>query len=73
MSYLLVSNNIQQADDVRSTREVLQDLDLPLYLLLLHRLEHLDNALVVVDNVDAFEDFRILSSSCAWSSVSACM
>jgi hypothetical protein len=35
----------------------LQDLDLSLYLLLLDRLENLDDTFLVVNDVDAFEDF----------------
>jgi hypothetical protein len=49
-----------QADNVGSARKVLQDLDLALNLLFLDGLEDLDDALVVVDRVDALEYFRVL-------------
>jgi hypothetical protein len=58
---LVVANNIQQSHDIGSTREVLQNLDLTLDLLLLDRLEDLDNAFLVVDDIDALENLRVLS------------
>src|ERR1700710_1383884 len=62
-AYLTVPNNIQQRDNVRPTTQVLQDLDLPLYLLLLDRLEHFDDTFLVVDDIDALKDFRVLSTT----------
>lgn len=59
-THLRVPHDIIQVDNVLPTGEVLQDLDLALDLLLLDGLEDLDHALVVVDDVDAFEDFRVL-------------
>lgn len=44
-TYLRIPNDIQQRDDVRSTSNVLQNLDLSLNLLLLDGLEHFDDAL----------------------------
>lgn len=61
---LVVPHNVQQRNDVGSTGEVLQNLDLPLYLLLLDGLEDLDDAFLVVDDVDAFEDLRVLAAPC---------
>ena len=58
---LTISHDVQESNNVRSARQVLQDLDLSLYLLLLDGLEDLDDAFLVVGNVDAFEDFRVLS------------
>jgi hypothetical protein len=66
---LAVPDHIQQRDNIRAPGEILQDLDLPLDLLLLDRLEHLDHTLLVVDNIDAFEDLRVFPSSCAISSL----
>ncbi len=63
LNYLVVSDDVEQRNDVRTARQVLQDLDLPLDLLLLHRLQHLDDALLVVDDVDPLEDFRVFTSS----------
>ncbi len=56
-SDLIISDNIKQGDDVRPARQVLQDLDLSLDLLLFHRFEHLDDALLVVDDINALKDF----------------
>lgn len=61
---MVVPNHIQQSDNIWAPRQVLQDLDLALYLLLLDRLEDFDDAFLVVDYIDAFEDFGVLSSSC---------
>jgi L-lactate utilization protein LutC len=58
---LVVANNIQQCHNIGPTSEILQNLDLTLDLLLLDRLENLDNAFLVVDDVDAFENLRVLS------------
>lgn len=55
-AHLTVSYNIKQGDNVWPSAQVLQDFDLSLYLLLLDRLQDLDDALLVVDDVDAFED-----------------
>ena len=63
MIYLAVSDHIQQGNDVRPSGKVLQDLDLPLDLLLLDRFQDLDNTLLVIDDIDAFKDFRVLSPS----------
>ena len=43
-AYLRIPDDIQQRDNVRSTRNVLQDLDFSLDLLLLYRLEDFDDA-----------------------------
>jgi hypothetical protein len=59
---LVVADYIQQRDDVGAPRQILQNLDLALYLLLLNRLEDFDNAFLVVDDVDALEDLRVLST-----------
>lgn len=64
---LAVTNNIQQRNDVWSTRQILQDLDLPLYLLLLDRLQDFDDAFLVVDDVDPFENFGVFPSTCPQS------
>lgn len=60
---MAVSNNVQQGDDVGSAREVLENLDLSLDLLLFDWLENLDNTLLVVGDIDALENFRVLATA----------
>ena len=48
-------------DDVLPPAHVLQDLDLPFDLLLLDGLQYFDDALGVVGDVHALEDFRVLA------------
>lgn len=62
---LRIPDHIEQGDDVGPAGQVLQDLDLALDLLLLDRLEHLDDALLVVDHIDAFKHLRVLAAACA--------
>ena len=61
---LVVPHDIKQSYNVGSTRKVLQDLDLSFYLLLLHRLENLDDAFLIIDDIYALEYFGVLSASC---------
>lgn len=58
-----VPNDIQQRNNVGPAGQVLQDLDLPLDLLLLDGLEDLDNTLLVVDDVDAFEHLGVFTTA----------
>jgi len=60
---LAIAHNIEQTNNVGSSTQVLQDLDLTLDLLLLDRLEDLDDAFLVVDDVDTLEDLRVLSAA----------
>ena len=60
-----IPNNIQQANHIRPSGKVLQDLDFPLDLLLLDRLEHFDDALLVGRKVNTLEDLRVSSSFAA--------
>jgi len=60
---LRVSNNIKQGNNIGAASQILQDLDFTLDLLLLDRLEDLDYAFLIVDHIDAFENFRVLSSA----------
>lgn len=66
-AHLGVSHDVKQCNNVGAASQVLQDLDLSLDLLLLHRLENLDDAFLVVDDVDAFENLGVFSSTCASS------
>jgi len=50
---LRVANDIEEGDDVGAAGKVLQNLDLALDLLLLDGLEHLDDAFLVVVDIDA--------------------
>lgn len=60
---LVVAHHIQQRDDIRPARQILQNLDFSLYLLLLDGLEHFDNAFLVVDHIDALKHLRVLSAA----------
>lgn len=51
-----VANNIQQRNNVGATREILEYLDFALYLFLLHGFQHLDDAFLLGDDVDALEN-----------------
>jgi hypothetical protein len=61
VAYLRVADDVKESDNIGATRQVLKNLDLALYLLLLDRLQDLDDAFLVVDNVDALKDLRVLS------------
>ena len=60
---LVIAHHVQQRDNVGPARQVLQNLDLALYLLLLDRLEDFDDAFLVVDDVDALKHLRVLSAA----------
>jgi len=68
---LRVADDIEESDDVGTAGEVLQDLDLALDLLLLNGLEDFNDAFLVVDDVEAFEDFGVFTAACPESSQSA--
>jgi len=61
-----VAHDVEQADDVGAAAQVLQDLDLALDLLLLHRLQDLDAAPRPVDDVDAVKDLRGAGARKGW-------
>ena len=63
-AHLTIPDNVEQGNDVGAAGQILQNLDLSLDLLLLHRLQDLDNAFLVVNNVNALEDLRVLSPAC---------
>lgn len=63
MIYLAIPNNIQQRNNIWASREVLQDLNFSLYLLLFHRLKDFDNAFLIIDDIYAFEDLRVLPTA----------
>lgn len=60
---LRVSHDVQQRNNVGPAGQVLQDLDLPLDLLLLNGLENLDYTFLVVDDVDALEDLGVFATA----------
>jgi hypothetical protein len=62
-THLAIAHNIKQTNNVGASTQVLENLDLTLDLLLLDRLEDLDDAFLVVDDVDALKDFRVLSAA----------
>jgi hypothetical protein len=51
-----IANHVQQGYNIRTSGQVLQNLDFPLDLLLLDGLEDFDDTLFVVDDVNALED-----------------
>ena len=55
---MLVTDNVQQLDDIRPTIEILQNFDFSLDFLLLYWLQHLDNALFVVRYVYSLKDLK---------------
>jgi hypothetical protein len=61
---LRIPDNVEQGDNVGPAGQVLQDLDLALYLLLLDGLEDLDDAFLVVNDVDALEDLGVFAAAC---------
>ena len=56
LAHLVVPDHIQQPDHIRSSRQILQNLDLPLYLLLLDGFQDLDDTFLVGGDVDGFKD-----------------
>lgn len=64
--YLGVPDDVEKCDNVGSAGKILEDLDLTLDLLLLDRLEDLDDAFLVVDDVDAFEYLGVLPAAYHW-------
>lgn len=52
---LIIAHDIEKSDNIRASGEVLEDLDLSLDLLLLDGLKNLDDAFLIIDDVDAFE------------------
>ena len=62
-THLVVAHHVEQRDNVGAARQVLQNLDFTLDLLLLDGLEDLDDAFLVVDDVDALKDLGVLSAA----------
>jgi len=62
-----IPHDVEEGDNVGTAGEILEDLDLTLDLLLLDGLENLDDAFLVIDDVDAFKDLGILAASCVES------
>lgn len=58
---LVIPDNIEKSDDIRSTRQILENLDFTLYLLLLDRLQDLDHTFLIVDHINSFKNFGVLS------------
>jgi hypothetical protein len=51
-----VADDVKECDNVGPSGEILKDFDLPLDFLLLDRLEDLDDALLLIDDVDALKN-----------------
>lgn len=62
--YLRVPHDIQQRHNVWSSGQVLQNLDFTLNLLLLDRLQHFDDAFLIVDDVDSLKHLGVFSAAC---------
>jgi hypothetical protein len=60
---LLIANDIKQLNDVRTTIEVLENFDFSANLLLLDWFEDFDDAFLLIDDIDALEDFAVLSTT----------
>jgi uncharacterized membrane protein YkvA (DUF1232 family) len=60
---MLISDNIKKLHNVWTSTKILKYFNLPFDLLFLHRLEYLDDAFLIVVNIDAFKDFTIFTSS----------
>ena len=60
---LTVSHNVQQCDNIWPARQILKNLDLSFYFLLLDRFQDFDDAFLVVDDVDALEYFGVFASA----------
>ena len=54
---LRIPDDIQERDNIGAPRQILQDFDLPLDFLLLHRFEDFDDAFLVVHDIDPFKHF----------------
>lgn len=63
-NHLRVPHDIQQRHNVWSPGQVLQNLDFTLNLLLLDRLQHLNDAFLVVDDVDSLKHLGVFSAAC---------
>lgn len=61
--YLVISNHIEESNDVWSSTQDLKNFNLPFDLLLLHRLEDFDDTFLVVHDIDPFKHLGILASS----------
>jgi len=60
---LIVSDDIEEGNDIRSTAEDLKDFDFSLDFLFLDRFQDLDDTFFIVCDVDSFEYLRVLTSS----------
>ena len=60
---LWIADDVEKLNNVCSAAHVLENFDLALNLLFLDRLEDLDDAFRVVDDVDSFKDLRVLAAA----------
>uniref|UniRef100_A0A0A9E8H2 Cka2 n=1 Tax=Arundo donax TaxID=35708 RepID=A0A0A9E8H2_ARUDO len=59
---MLISDNIKQLHDIRSSTQILKYFDLSFDLLFLHRLKDLNNAFLIIVNIDSLKDFTVFPS-----------
>lgn len=62
-AYLIVSDDVQEGNNIGTTRKVLEDFDFSLDLLLLNWLQDLDDAFLIVNHVDTLKDLGIFSTA----------
>jgi len=60
---LRIADNVEEGNDIGTSGQVLENLDLTLDLLFLDGLQDLNAALFVVDSVETFKDLRVLAAS----------
>ena len=60
---LRIAYHIEELNNVGAAAHVLQNFDFSFDFLLFDGLEYLDDTLGVVDDVDAFKDFRVLAAA----------
>lgn len=66
---LRIPDDVEERNDIGPASQVLENLNFALDLLLLDGLEDLDDAFLVVDDVDTLEDFGVFAA--AWDEASA--
>lgn len=54
-TYLGIADDVEEGNNIRSSGEILENLDFPLDLLLLDWFEDFDDAFLFVDHINSFE------------------
>jgi len=64
-----IANHVQQGHDIWTSSQVLENFDFPFDLLLLDGFEDFDDTLLVVDDMNTFEDLfdgNVGTKTCTW-------